>query len=186
VRISLWTLALAAVGALAACSDNTGVIQWAASADTVTLISASRADVSGLGSGFDITTRLPVVIERLGAAGAYDFAITEENGAFTLTPAGVLLGTSNRAGIVPTTDTSLAAVRSATSDTSAYIQLHSVPIQVGPIYVIRSRRVSCVLTTGSYYGKLQVLSVDAAAGLVKFQAVENPNCGDRALVPPGS
>ena len=122
MRVSLWTLALAAVGALAACNDNTGAITWAASPDTVTLISASRPDVSGLGSGFDIATRLPVVIERLGSAGAYDFAITEQNGAFMLTPAGVLLGTSNRAGIVPTTDTSLTAVRSATTDTSAYIQ----------------------------------------------------------------
>ncbi len=186
MRVSLWILALAAVGALAGCKDNTGAIQWLATPDTVTLISASRPDVSGLGSGFDITSRLPVVIERLGSAGGYDFAITEQNGAFQFTPAGVLLGISNRAGIVPTTDTSLTAVRTATTDTSAYIQLRSVPVAIGPVYVIRSRRVSCLLTTGSYYAKLQVISVNAPEGLVKFQVVENPNCGDQALVPPGS
>ncbi len=186
MRVSLWTLALAAVGALTACSDNTGTIAWAASPDTVTLISASRPDASGLGSGFDIVSRLPVVIEALGASGAYDFAITEQNNAFQLTPPGVLLGVSNRAGIATTTATDITAVRSAPSDTAAFVQLRSVPVQVGPVYVIRSRRVSCILTTGSYYAKMQVISVDPAAGVVKFQVVENPNCGDQALVPPGS
>ncbi len=186
MRVSLWILALAAVGTLAACNDNTGPITWAASPDTVTLVSASRSDFSGLGSGFDITSRLPIVIERLGQANGYDFAITDQNGTFNFTPAGVFLGTSNRAGIATTNATDLTAVRSAPSDTSAYVQLHPVPIQIGPVYVVRSRRVSCLLTTGSYYAKMQALSVDPATGLVKFQIVENPNCGDQALVPPGS
>ncbi len=186
MRVFLSILAIAAVGAAAACNDNTSPITWVASPDTVTLVSASRADLSGLGSGFDITTRSPVVIERLSQSNAYDFAITEQNGAFMLTPTGALLGVSNRAGIVKTTSTDLTQVRSATSDTSTYIQLHSVPAEIGPVYVIRSRRVSCIISTGSYYAKMQVVSVDSATATLKFAIVENPNCGDQALVPPGS
>lgn len=184
VRFSVFLLALAAAALASGCNDTTSLYQWTDTPDTVTLASASRPELAGLGSGFDVSTRTAVIIEKLGSGQSYDFALTEQGGAFYITPLGAFFGQSLRAGINTTSFTSLASATSAPGDSASYAQVTPVKIQTGIVYIVRSRRVSCLYTTGSYYAKMMVVSVDSATGTAKFAVVENPNCGDQSLVPP--
>jgi hypothetical protein len=60
-----------------------------------------------------------------------------------------------------------------------------VPIQPGRVYIVRSRRESCfTFGVGVRYAKLKALDVDPVAGTFRFEVARNPNCNDRALVPP--
>ncbi len=172
--------------AAAACNDNLGPTAWSDVPDTVTLYSASRANLVGKPSGFDFSAPRSVVLESATEAGAFDMALTEQSGAFQLVPSGVVLGTYNRAGIAHVTADSLHAIRKAPSDTAQFTTNAPVPVHVGDFLVIRSRRVSCVLTTGSYYAKLQIVAVNPDSGTMKMAYARNPYCGDQSLVPPGS
>ncbi len=172
--------------AAAACNDNTGPTAWSDVPDTVTLYSASRASLLGKASGFDFTTPRTVVVESASEAQSFDLLLADQGGNFSLIPSGVILGNANRAGLAPVTADSLHAIRQAPTDTTQFVTSHLVPIHVGDFFVARSRRVSCVLTTGSYYSKLQILAVNADSGTVKLAFARNPYCGDTSLVPPGS
>lgn len=184
MRASACVVLIVAAALAGGCNDNSLLTSWNGTPDTVTLISASRPQDTGLGSGLDITLVRPVVIEQLGQGSAFDVALTEPvDSGFSLTPSTVLLGQVTRAGIVPTLASTLDAITSAPSDTAVYVQTRSVPVHVGDIVIVRSRRTSCLLTTGSYYAKVQVLATDSSAGTVRMAVVANPNCGDQSLVP---
>ena len=185
MRFSRFFLPVVAL-TVAACSDNLGPTAWSDLPDTVTLYSASRADLTGLRSGFDFTAPRSVVVESASETQSFDMLLMEQSGGFALTPSGAVLGTSNRAGIAAVTADSLREIRKAPSDTAAFQQNAPVPVQPGQFFVVRSRRVSCVLTTGSYYAKLQIVSVDPVGGTLRFAYARNPYCGDSSLVPPGS
>ncbi len=174
------------VVAAAACNDNLGPTAWSDLPDTVTLYSASRANLIGKPSGFDFTAPRAVVVESASEAQSFDMMLTDQGGSFSLLPSGVVLGSANRAGLARVTADSLHAIRQAPTDTAAFVQTAPVPVHVGDFFVARSRRVSCVLTTGSYYSKLQILAVNADSGTVKLAFARNPYCGDTSLVPPGS
>lgn len=186
MRFSVFFLAIVAAALASGCNDNTQLYSWTDAPDTVTLASASRTELAGLGSGYDVTGRKTVIIERLGQGQAYDFAVTEQAGGFYLTPLGAIFGTGMRAGIATTTYTALSQARSAPSDSASYAQVTSVQATPGSVYIVRSRRVSCLYTTGSYYAKMRVIDVDPTVGTLKFELVQDPNCGDLSLVPPGS
>jgi hypothetical protein len=170
----------------AGCNSNTGVAVWSDIPDTVTLYSASRAQYTGKPSGMDFTAPAPVVVESATEAQSFDVVVAEQNGAFVLVPSGYVLGQANRAGIATTAFTELSALRQAPTDTAAYTQFAPVPVQLGIVYVVRSRRTSCLLTSGSYYAKIQVLSEDAVLGTLRLAYVQDPYCGNQSLVPPGS
>ncbi len=184
MRVSRIFLPIAAL-AVAACNDNLGPLQWSDVPDTVTLYSASRPELTGQVSAFDFTAPRPVVLESSNTGQSFDVALTDQNGTFSLLPSGALLGQVNRAGIASVTADSLKAIQKAVTDTAAYQQKQPVTMTPGSFFIVRSRRVSCVLTTGSYYAKLKVISVDPVAGTMKFAYVRNPSCGDQSLIPPG-
>jgi hypothetical protein len=185
VRVSRIFLPIAAL-AVAACNDNLGPVQWSDVPDTVTLFSASRPALTGQASSFDFTGPRPVVLESSNTGQSFDVVLTDQNGTFSLLPSGALLGQANRAGIASVSADSLKGIRQAPSDTAAFQQRAAVVMTPGRFFVIRSRRVSCLLSTGSFYAKLQVISVDPVAGTMRFAYVRNPSCGDQSLVPPGS
>jgi hypothetical protein len=60
-----------------------------------------------------------------------------------------------------------------------YITSDSLEVAVGDVLVARSR-VACYLGVPQY-AKLQVKSINAAAGTLTFDAVANVNCGYRSL-----
>ncbi len=174
------------VVAAAACNDNLGPTAWSDVPDTVTLYSASRANLLGKPSGFDFTAPRTVVVESASEAQSFDMLLIEQGGGFALEPSGVILGSANRAGLARVTADSLHGIRQAPSDTAAFVQSAPVPVHVGDFFVARSRRVSCVLTSGSYYAKLQVVAVNPDSGTMKMAYARNPYCGNTSLVPPGS
>jgi len=185
VRVSIILLPIAAL-AVAACNDNLGPVQWSDVPDTVTLFSASRPSLTGQASGFDFTGPRPVALESSSTGQSFDVVLTDQNGAFSLLPSGALLGQANRAGIALVAGVdSLKAIQKAVSDTAAYQQKLPVALTPGSFFIVRSRRVSCVLTTGSFYAKMEIISVDPVAGTMKFAYVRNPSCGDQNLIPPG-
>lgn len=175
---------MAAVLSPAACDDDFGLGRWSAVPDTSVIYSASRPEFIRMPSAYDIVAPARVAIEGGGATGNWDFALLERAGEFVLAPERVLTGSDSRAGIARTNATTLESVREAPGDTASYSR-EPVAIQQGAIYIVRSRRASCfTFGAGVYYAKLHALEVDAAAGTFRFAVVRNPNCNDRALVPP--
>ncbi len=174
------------VVAAAACNDTTGTIAWSDAPDTVTLYSASRADLLGHPSAFDFTIPSTIVLESATAGSSYDMVLVDQAGAFSLLPSTILLGTYNRAGLAPVIADSLHAIRQAPTDTTQFVTRSPVPIHLGDFFVVRSRQTTCTLTTGSFYGKFQVVAVKPDSGTVRLAIARNPYCGDTSLVPPGS
>jgi hypothetical protein len=182
VRFRFALIFLAAVSA-SACDDDLGVQPWDATPDTIPLFSLSRTDLLGLPSAYDFVNRRQVEVEIPGSGGNWDVALGEANGQLQLIPASAFDGqTSSRARIATVTGTAFTALDEAPSDTTRYTA-QPVPLTVGGIYVVRSRRAACGFTTASYYAKIQALTVSNADGKATFAVVVNPFC-DRSFVPP--
>jgi len=185
VRFSRIFLPIAAL-AMAACNSNLAPTAWSDVPDTVTLYSASRANLATKPSGFDFSVPVAVAVEGATLAESFDIVLLDQGAGLALVPSGALLGNANHAGIAPVMADSLHGIRQAPSDTTQFIQNAPVPIQAGDFFVVRSRRVSCVLTSGSYYAKLQIVAVNPDSGTMRMAYARNPYCGDNTLVPPGS
>lgn len=172
---------------LAACDDGLGPRQWAATPDTLTIFSVSRAELLGQPSALDISSQVvrTVVVESAAEAGTWDIALAESDGEFVMLPASVIPGLDERVGIATMTETTLEAVEEAPGDTARYAR-EAVPIDIGTVYVIRSRRDACggFGGTGVRYAKLKALALDATTGSFRFEVVRNPFCNDRDLIPP--
>jgi hypothetical protein len=170
--------------ALSACGDGLGPQFWDPTPDTTVIYSVSRPELIGRPSAYDFVSLRRVVIETAGETGQWDMALGEDGSTFKLYPSGSFNGISSRAGIATTTEASLEALARAPGDSSAYSRT-PITIQVGTVYAIRSRTASCSgFGSGTYYGKFQVISVDAAAGAARIAAVRNPYCNNRDLIPP--
>lgn len=178
------TLLAVAVTA-AGCNNPYGPATWDATPDTVTLYSLSRADLLGQPSGFDFINLAPVVVESPGATGSWDAALAESNGGFVMLPSSAFTGVASRAGIAILTNASFDAVTEAPKDTLAF-QQQAVPLQVGGVYVLRTRSDVCpdLLSTGVRYAKMEVLDLDETGGTARFMVVRNPYCSDRSFTPP--
>lgn len=172
---------------VAACSDPFGPRTWNPTPTMLTLYSAARAEYTGLVSAVDLSPEpvFAVSIEAPGATGNWDFALTEQNGALTLVPAGAFIEITSRARIAVIEDMDMDAVVQAPRDTLLYTA-GPVLLRSDVVYVIRSRRSTCGLTTGHRYAKMEAAEIDAARGIVRLAIVRNPFCDDRALVPPAS
>lgn len=173
---------------LAACDDGLGPLPWAAIPDTLTIFSVSREELLGRPSALDISSQIvrTVVVESAAEAGTWDIALAELDGEFVMLPASVIPGLDQRVGIATMTETTLPDVREAPGDTARYATRRPVPIEIGTVYVIRSRREACGAFggTGVRYAKMKALALDAMAGSFRFEVVRNPYCNDRRLIPP--
>jgi len=173
-----------ALASLAACGDNFGPQFWDPTPDSTVIYSLSRPEYLGMPSAYDIVSLRRVVIEVAGETGNWDFALGEDAGSFKLYPSGTFPGITSRAAIATTTAATLEELTRAPGDTAAYSR-EPVAINVGTVYAVRSRTASCSgFGSGTHYGKFQVLSIDAAAGMVQLAAVRNPYCNNRDLIPP--
>lgn len=172
---------------LAACDDEFGPVDWGAAPDTVELWSIDRADSSfiGLPSAFDFVGLRAVVVESPGEAGNWDAVVTDTTDGLALAPKDALVDGASRAGIAVIDGVAFADLASAPGDAAAYEDSAAVPLTVGDVLVVRTRRFFDGLSDCHRYAKLHVIEVDASEGTVRFEYVRNPNCNDRALVPPG-
>lgn len=170
-----------------ACDDPFGPVFWDASPDTLLIYSASRPEYIGQVSAVDIaTTSAPVLalpIESPAVTGNWDFALLDDQGGLALVAAGAFAGLDSRARIAVLPDRTLESVTRAPRDTASFTA-EPVPIEAGTVYVIRSRRASCGLSSGYRYAKLRAVAIDEVAGTFRFEVVRNPICDDRSFVPP--
>lgn len=179
-------LCAAALVGTAACNDGLGPPNWDATPVTGVLYSLTRPEYVGRPSAYDFVGRRRIVIESPGATGDWDLALAEQGGQLVFLPAGLFPGIDEEVLVMETEYRTLAAAREAPSDTSTY-ERGPTPVHEDAVYIIRTRRATCItFGAGPYYGKFQVLSVDAAEGSIEIAVVRNQYCNDRSLIPPGS
>jgi hypothetical protein len=181
-------LALAAVVALGsvgsvACGDDPFQIDWVESPDTVLLYSLARPQLN-LFSGFDFYNRIPVRIEDSEATGNWDVAVDTRNGRVVLLAPGAL-GVDSKARVARIPGTTFADVIEAPADTTLYTAKEPVPVELGSVYVIRTRQqFGSFGRTCVYYAKLEPIEIDPVGGILRFVFDASPSCNDRALIPP--
>jgi hypothetical protein len=184
---ALRRLRLAALGLAllfgSACDDGFGPRVWADTPDTLTIYSITRPELLGRASGVDLVSLRLVVLEAALETGSWDFALAEQDGEFVILPQSVVPGLESRAGIAPVSETTLDQVLEAPAEADLF-QQEALEIEIGQVYVLRSRRTSCELGSGVYYGKMKALALDEASGTFKLEIVRNPYCNDRSLIPP--
>lgn len=167
----------------AACGDDPFKIDWTESPDTVLLYTLSRPELN-LPSGFDFYNRTTVIIEQPDATGNWDMAVDTRAGRVVLLPPGAL-GVSSKAQVAALPGRTLRDVTEAPADTTLYSARSPVPVQMGTVYVWRTRQAYgsfgsvCV-----YYAKMEPLVINAAAGTLSFAFDSSPVCNDRSLIPP--
>lgn len=165
------------------CDDDPFKVDWFERADTVRLYSLARPELNLL-SAFDFINRYPVRVESPNAAGQWDLAVDTHQESLVFLPAAAVGIPNSRAALAPLRGQTLQEVRRAPSDTTLYVRDRPVPVELGTTYVVRTRQTTGFYgTLCVYYGKLQPLAVDPAAGTVTFVFDVNPNCNDRNLLP---
>lgn len=174
------TLALAA-----GCDDpNSFTIEPLISVDTIEV--AAPTSATGLPTAVDVTSVGGNVIggrrpETQQDAERWDFAIRVRDGALVFVPAAAL-GMTSAAGITlplagQTFDSVIEAPGAGTFKTDV-----AVPVQLGSVYVVRSRTVPCGFGAAPQYSKIQPLEVSLEEGRVRLQISTNEVCGDPRLV----
>ncbi len=172
-------LALATGG----CGEAVTDFRWVALPDTVELFSLARPELDRQ-SAFNFTLRQAVRIEVPGATGQWDVALDTRANQLVLLPPGAL-GVESRARVMALTGRTFGQVEEAPSDTLLYSALQPVPIQLGSTYVVRTDlRATPFGGRCTYYAKLEPLTIDVAAGKLRFVYDVSPVCNDRRLVPP--
>lgn len=177
--------ALLATGAwgAASCGDDPFRIDWVESPDTVVLYSLARAELN-LFSGFDFYNRIPITIEDAEATGNWDMAVDTRNGQMVLLPPGAL-GVTSKARVTALKGRTLADVTEAPADTTLYEGFAPVPVEMGTVYVWRTRQgFGSFGTVCVYYAKMEPLIIDASGGTLTFVFDASPVCNDRSLIPP--
>jgi hypothetical protein len=184
-KLARLSLVCAAATTLVACEDPFDIDDWTTITDTVQIFSLSRTEHIGEPAAYDFVTRVLRLVESPSAAGQWDVALRDENGQLAFVPAGAFPGQASRAGLaaIPA-NTTFEQLSEAPPDTGSYTLTPRI-LQPGQVYVVRTRRASCGFTTGVRFGKIKIISVDQAAGTVRFASVVNPLCNNRDLIPPG-
>jgi hypothetical protein len=168
---------------MVACDDPFAIDDWTSVTDTIQVFSVSRPELIGQPSAYDFVTRVLVRVESPTSAGSWDIALRDENGQLALAPAGSFQGQTSRAGLALITNTTFEELSEAPGDTASYSVTPRI-VQPGQIYAVRSRRAGCGFNVGVRFGKIKIISVDQAAGTVRFASVVNPLCNNRDLIPP--
>lgn len=174
--------ALGMVGVTASC-DDPYAIDWSLSPDTVLLYALTRPE-RNLPSGFDFYNRATVVLEHPDATGSWDMAVDVRQGKVVLLPPGAL-GIDSKARVAALKGRSFDDVTEAPADSALYTSRLAVSVEMGTVYVWRSRQqygaygTSCV-----YYSKMEPLVIDAVGGTLQFVYDGSPVCNDRSLLPP--
>jgi hypothetical protein len=130
-------------------------------------------------SGYVISIRSAV---RLDFFPSFDFAYhIDDAGKRSFLPYDLVTGserTSGNPGLQPT-ETPFEAIDVAQQ--LGYIVRDTVEVLPGQVYYVRSELAQGCAFGTPFYAKLQVLAVDDSARAVRFQILNNINCGYRGL-----
>jgi len=180
---SYTTLAVLVAVVLTGCNDDFFRQPFGTVPDTVSLYSLSRLEHVGLPSAFDfssLTGPRMVTVEEPNMTGQWDLALLDHESGLSLAPAGYFAGITVTPALSRIENEVFADLGSAPGDEEVYNDSTPELAEVGDIFVVRTRQIrACV-----YYAKLEILEVDLAGGTLSFHYIANPNCNDRALIPP--
>ncbi len=180
VRRYIPAVALAAIVGASACGSSTDPVLIPVPDE---ILEAELVDVS-LGavaepSAFDVITAESVRTDQFSG---WDFLFQIVEGDTTvLWPRAAIVEEDLDAGLQRML-VDFDALREAPED--GYTNLEAVPIAVGDVFAVRSRRdpafgnVRC-----RRFAKLEILALDTTEGTVSFRHLRNPNCEKRTLVP---
>lgn len=175
---ALLSLALLTAG----CEEDPFVVQWEESPEETLLYSLDREEMFRA-SAFDMLLRQEVVVEDGGSQGAWDFAVDRQGGGLVLLPPAAL-GILSGAGIAAVPGTRFQEVTEAPGDPNAYVEDVAVPLNLDTVYVIRTRQQTGTFGESClYFGKIQALNIDLAAGILYFVHDTSPVCNDPSLIP---
>ncbi len=167
-----------------ACDDNPFKVKWELAPDTVLLYSLARPEMN-LRSAFDFVGRTSVRVESPSAVGEWDLALDTQDGVLVFVPPGAIGVAGSTARIAPIENMSFDEIRRAPRDTTLYIGDRVVPVEIGQLYVVRTRqKIGSWGTRCVYYGKMEPLAADPEDGILTFQYDVSPVCNDRKLIPP--
>ena len=168
--------------ATAACGRDPFALEWIASADTVRLYAISRPEPN-VETGFDFGARHAVRIEAPATTSAWDLAVDVEGGrAVFLTPG--FFGVDSDAALVELPDENFDDIEEAPEDDDVYIEDQAVPVNIGSLYVVRTRRLrSNYGQLCNHYAKMVPLDVDRVERTVVFVFDTNGICNSRKMQP---
>jgi hypothetical protein len=173
----------ALTGAIGACGDDPFSFRWSDVPDTAQIYSLARPELN-VASGFSFLDGASLVIERPAVTGLWDAVLDTQGGELVLLPPGAL-GVSSRARIAALPGIAFGDVTEAPGDTLVYVANDPVPVVAGTTYVIRTNVRPCSFgSAGTYYAKMEPITIDAVGGTLTFRYVTNPICNSRDLVPP--
>lgn len=169
--------------ALTGCAEDPFLVEWSENPRESVIYALDR-DERDRPSGFDLWSSSRVVIESPQADGRWDFVLDRQDGELVLIPPRTL-GVSSDAGIAPIAGVEYDEVRQAPADTASYSTSEPVPVELGTIYVIRTREQPGAFGQRcNYFGKVEPLEVDAVEGVLRFLFDVSPDCNNRSLTPP--
>jgi hypothetical protein len=176
--LSLLSLALLTAG----CGEDPFVIRWEEAPRETLLYSLDREEMFRP-SAFNMVLRDEVILEAAEVEGAWDFAVDRQDGVMVLLPPR-MLGIFSGAGIAPIPQSRFQDVIEAPESPTAYIEDAPVPLELGTVYVIRTREQTGIYGEScNYFGKIQPLNIDGAAGILYFVHDVSPVCNDPSLIP---
>lgn len=170
------------LAATAACGRDPFALEWIASADTVRLYAVSRPG-SNVETGFDFGARRAVRIEAPATTSAWDLAVDVENGGAVFLPPG-FFGVESDAALVELPGESFDEIENAPEDDDVYVGDRAVPVNLGNLYVVRTRRlVSNYGQLCNHFVKMVPLDVDPVERSVVFVFDTNGICNSRKMQP---
>lgn len=176
-RLLLILLAVLPLAATAACEDNSFFNEATFRADTLVLRAPTAAGADAP-SALDASRPSTVSPERPQFAGAWDYALRQSGSTFTLLPV-VTRARSLRPGLARSNDP-FDQIDEASRNRAAYAD-SSVTLVQGAAYTFRTRQYRTDFGECFNYGKLQVVSLDPAAGTARLFVMVNANCDDERL-----
>jgi hypothetical protein len=168
------TLAIAVLLLAACADDDLPEPNFQNAVETFTIGSLTSTPVT-VPSAYSVPDNQVV---RTDQSTSFDFAYVRADGRDLLVPLDAL-GLGGRTSNPGLQLSSLSFDLTVDPPTDGYITSDSVEVEVGDVVVARSR-VACYLGVPQY-AKLQVKSINPAAGTLTFDAVANVNCGYRSL-----
>ncbi len=180
--LGIFALLLHVLSSAAACGRDPFALEWIASADTVRLYAISRPE-SNVEAGFDFGARRAVRIEAPATTSSWDLAVDIVDGkAVFVTPG--FFGIESDAALAKLPDENFDEIENAPEDEDVYIGNRAVPITLGTLYVVRTRRLrSNYGQLCNHYAKMVPLDLDPVEHSLVFVFDTNGVCNSRKMQP---
>ena len=176
--IILLSIMVAATG----CGRDPFALEWIASADTVRLYAISRPEPN-VEAGFDFGGRRTVRIEAPATTSSWDLAVDVEGDEAMFLPPG-FFGVESDAGLVELAGENFNDIERAPDDDDVYVDDRAVPVHLGSLYVVRTRRLrSNYGQLCNHFAKMMPLELNPVERSLLFVFDTNGVCNSRKLQP---